>query len=64
MYSDTKVFKEWLRQSHYLFKNTKEFAKKTRDYYNGDQLDYFTKLILQNRRQPEQHENNIAKHNK
>jgi len=63
MYSDTKVFKEWLRESYYLFKNTKEFAKKTRDYYNGDQLDYWTKLILQNRRQPEQHENNIAKHN-
>lgn len=63
MYKDTKQFKEWLRESHNQFKETKAFSKKVRNYYNGDQLDYWTKLILANRRQPEQHENNIAKHN-
>lgn len=63
MYKTTKQFKEWLRESHNQFKETKAFSKKVRNYYNGDQLDYWTKLILANRRQPEQHENNIAKHN-
>ncbi len=63
MFSDTRQFKEWLRESYHHFKDTKEFSKKVRNYYNGDQLDYWTKLILANRRQPEQHENNIAKHN-
>ncbi len=63
MYKDTKQFKEWLRESHNQFSETKKFSKKVRNYYNGDQLDYWTKLILANRRQPEQHENNIAKHN-
>lgn len=63
MYKDTRQFKEWLRESHNHFKETKAFSKKVRNYYNGDQLDYWTKLILANRRQPEQHENNIAKHN-
>lgn len=63
MYLDTNQFKEWLRESHNHFKDTKAFSKKVRNYYNGDQLDYWTKLILANRRQPEQHENNIAKHN-
>lgn len=63
MFSDTKEFKKWLRESYNHFKETKEFAKKTRDYYNGEQLDYWIKLVLANRGQPEQHENNIAKHN-
>lgn len=63
MYKDTKQFKEWLRESFNQFQHTKAFSKKVRNYYNGDQLDYWTKLILANRRQPEQHENNIAKHN-
>lgn len=63
MYDNTNQFKEWLRESHYHFKDTKAFHKKGRNYHNGDQLDYWTKLILANRRQPEQHENNIAKHN-
>lgn len=63
MYDNTNQFKEWLRESHYHFKDTKAFHKKGRNYHNGDQLDHWTKLILANRRQPEQHENNIAKHN-
>lgn len=63
MFSNTRQFKDWLRESYDQFKTTKEFSKKVRNYYNGDQLDYWTKLILANRRQPEQHENNIAKHN-
>ena len=63
MYKDTKLFKEWIRESFNQFQHTKAFSKKVRNYYNGDQLDYWTKLILANRRQPEQHENNIAKHN-
>lgn len=63
MFSDTRQFKEWLRESYSHFKETKQFSKKVRNYYNGDQLDYWTRLILANRRQPEQHENNIAKHN-
>lgn len=63
MYQNTRIFKEWLRESFYQFKETKDFAQKVRNYFNGDQLDYWTKLTLHNRRQPEQHENNIAKHN-
>lgn len=63
MHEDTKLFKEWLRESFNQFQDTKAFSKKVRNYYNGDQLDYWTKVILANRRQPEQHENNIAKHN-
>ncbi|PID47327.1 MAG: hypothetical protein CR967_04630 [Proteobacteria bacterium] len=53
----------WLKESSYHFHKTKAFAKKVRDYKNGDQLDESIKNILANRGQPEQYENNIAKHN-
>jgi len=63
MFEDTVLLIEWLRESTYHFKKTKEFSKKVREYYNGDQLDVTIKNILANRGQPEQYENNIAKHN-
>ena len=63
MYEDTVLFIEWLRESTNHFKKTKEFSQKVREYYNGDQLDVTIKNILANRGQPEQYENNIAKHN-
>ncbi|MDQ7044729.1 MAG: hypothetical protein Q9M40_07050 [Sulfurimonas sp.] len=63
MFEDTTVLIEWLRESSRHFKNTKAFSKKVRAYYNGDQLDNTIKNILANRGQPEQYENNIAKHN-
>lgn len=63
MFNDTVKLKEWLRESALHFDKTKAFAKKARDYYNGDQLDSTIKLILANRGQPEQYENQIAKHN-
>lgn len=63
MFEDTVLLIEWLRESTNHFKKTKEFSKKVREYYNGDQLDVTVKNILANRGQPEQYENNIAKHN-
>lgn len=63
MYNDTYLFTEWLKESSRHFKKTKLFSKKVREYYNGDQLDGTIKQILANRGQPEQYENNIAKHN-
>lgn len=63
MFTDTHTLREWLRESAHHFEKTKLFAKKTRGYYNGDQLDKAVKQILANRGQPEQYENNIAKHN-
>lgn len=63
MYNDTYKFKQWLRESHHGFLKTKRYARKVRDYLNGEQLDDDIKLLLANRGQPEQHENNIAKHN-
>jgi hypothetical protein len=63
MFEDTTVLIEWLRESDRHFAKTKAFSKKARDYYNGDQLDSTIKNILANRGQPEQYENQIAKHN-
>ncbi|MDT8337569.1 MAG: hypothetical protein RQ763_00075 [Sulfurimonas sp.] len=63
MFKDTFILTEWLKESSRHFKKTKEFSKKVREYYNGDQLDRTIKQILANRGQPEQYENNIAKHN-
>lgn len=63
MFTDTYKLKEWLKESSLHFKDTKDFSKKVRDYYNGDQLDGFIKRVLANRGQPEQFENQIAKHN-
>lgn len=61
--TSTKKLKDWLRESSFHFHKTKAFAKKVRAYKNGDQLDETIKNILANRGQPEQYENNIAKHN-
>lgn len=63
MYEDTKIFIDWLKESAYHFEKTKKFSQKVRNYYNGDQLDSFIKQVLANRGQPEQYENQIAKHN-
>jgi len=63
MFEDTVLLVEWLRESARHFKDTKAFSRKVREYYNGDQLDDFIKGILANREQPEQYENQIAKHN-
>jgi hypothetical protein len=63
MFEDTATLIEWLRESDRHFSATKTFSKKARDYYNGDQLDETIKTILFNRGQPEQYENQIAKHN-
>lgn len=63
MLEDTTLFIEWLRESDRHFAKTKAFSKKARAYYNGDQLDSTIKTILSNRGQPEQYENQIAKHN-
>lgn len=63
MFSDTYKLQEWLRESALHFGKSKAFGRKVREYYNGDQLDEGIKLILANRGQPEQYENNIAKHN-
>jgi len=63
MFDDTTLLVDWLRESSRHFKKTKEFSRKVREYYNGDQLDTTIKNILANRGQPEQYENNIAKHN-
>jgi len=63
MFEDTTLLIEWLRESSRHFKKTKEFSQKVREYYNGDQLDGSIKNILANRGQPEQYENQIAKHN-
>ncbi len=60
---DTFTLREWLRESSRLFKKTKQNSQKVRQYYNGDQLDTLVKQILKNRGQPEQWENQIAKHN-
>jgi len=63
MFEDTTTLIEWLRESAYHFKKTKELSQKAREYYNGDQLDSFIKNVLANRGQPEHYENQIAKHN-
>lgn len=63
MLKDTTLLVDWLRESSLHFKYTKAFSKKAREYYNGDQLDNTIKNILANRGQPEQYENQIAKHN-
>ena len=63
MFKTTYSLKQWLRESSLHFEKTKAFAKKVRGYYNGDQLDKTVKQILANRGQPEQYENQIAKHN-
>lgn len=63
MFEDTSTLIEWLRESSRHYEKTKAFSKKIRSYYNGDQLDTYIKNILSNRGQPEQYENQIAKHN-
>jgi len=63
MFEDTVLLTEWLRESNRHFKDTKAFSKKARDYRNGEQLDAYIKTVLANRGQPEQYENQIAKHN-
>jgi len=63
MYEDTRLFIDWLKESALHFEKTKKFSQKVREYYNGDQLDEFIKRVLANRGQPEQYENQIAKHN-
>lgn len=63
MFTDTTRLIEWLRESNRHFKKTKALSRKTREYYNGDQLDHWIKNVLANRGQPEQYENQIAKHN-
>jgi hypothetical protein len=63
MFTDTAKLIEWLRESNRHFKKTKLLSRKTREYYNGDQLDNWIKNVLANRGQPEQYENQIAKHN-
>lgn len=63
MFEDTTRLVEWLRESARHFKATKAFSTKAREYYNGDQLDSYIKGVLANRGQPEQYENQIAKHN-
>ena len=63
MFDDTSKLVDWLRESARHFKATKAFSAKVRAYYNGDQLDDFIKNVLANRGQPEQYENQIAKHN-
>ncbi len=52
-----------MRESHHAFLDTKRYMRKVREYLNGEQLDENIKLILDNRGQPHQHENNISKHN-
>jgi len=63
MMSDTVQLMEWLKESNRHFRATKQFGRKCREYYNGDQLDDWIRNILANRGQPEQYENQIAKHN-
>lgn len=63
MFTDTTKLIEWLRESNRHFRKTKALSRKTREYYNGDQLDDWLKNVLANRGQPEQYENQIAKHN-
>lgn len=63
MFEDTVKLTEWLKESSRHFEKTRAFSKKVRKYYNGDQLDTFIKMVLANRGQPEQYENQIAKHN-
>jgi len=63
MFTDTTKLQAWLKESAFHYSKTKAFSRKVREYYNGDQLDDTIKLILANRGQPEQYENNIAKHN-
>ena len=63
MFTNTTLLVDWLRESARHFKDTKAFSTKAREYYNGDQLDDFIKGVLANRGQPEQYENQIAKHN-
>lgn len=64
MFTNTYKLKEWIKESALHFEKTKAFSKKVREYYNGDQLDDWIKKVLANRGQPEQYENQIAKHNK
>jgi hypothetical protein len=63
MFETTDTLIDWLRESTRHFQKTKDFAKKVRRYYEGDQLDSFIKNVLANRGQPEHYENQIAKHN-
>lgn len=63
MMQDTYLLLEWLKESNRHFHKTKALSRKTREYYNGDQLDDWIRGVLANRGQPEQYENQIAKHN-
>lgn len=61
MFSDTSTLKLWFSESLELLKDSRLEAEKTANYAHGDQLGEEIKLVLNNRGQPEQWENNIAK---
>jgi hypothetical protein len=61
MFNDTIQLKKWLSESYNILKTSKDLAKKTQDYYNGDQLEFEVLRELESRGQPIQWENNIKK---
>jgi hypothetical protein len=61
MFSDTSTLKLWFNESLELLKDSRLEAEKAANYAHGDQLGEEIKLVLNNRGQPEQWENNIAK---
>lgn len=61
MFKDTIQLKAWFKESVDLFEGSRINAKKAFNYLFGDQLDNNVKMILTERGQPEQWENNIAK---
>lgn len=61
MYEDTKQFKDWIADEIQRQKESIALGDKCDKYYEGDQLPEDVKIIIEDREQPEQWENNLIK---
>ena len=61
MFENTIKLKAWFDESLDILKPSRLAGQKTADYANGEQLGDEIKLVLHDRGQPEQWENNISK---
>lgn len=61
MYEDTKQFKDWIADEIERQKTSIALGDKCDRYYEGDQLPEDVKIIIEEREQPEQWENNLIK---
>lgn len=61
MYKDTIQFKAWITDEVERQRTSIELGDKCERYYEGDQLPDEVKIIIEQREQPEQWENNMAK---